>query len=222
MNNVCHLIDNMEFMTTIPDKFYDLAIVDPPYGIDAGKMNMGGANSSRIKSSDWDNKIPDNFYFIELKRISRRQIIFGANYFSLGRTKTFIVWDKGECMYGRSFSECELAFAYGFDENAKIFKFGPNNLKDKKIHKCQKPIALYKWLLQNYAKPGWTIFDSHVGSGSIRIACHDMGFDFTGCENDTEYWKAQEERFKNHIGQSELFETQEIQQEIYTQNEIGE
>jgi len=179
-------------------------------------MNLGFSNSSNIKKSAWDGSIPDACYFKELFRVSINQIIWGRNYFTLPPSKCFIVWDKLEGMYNRSFSECEMAWG-SYDMNAKIFKLAPNNLKDKKIHKTQKPIDLYKWLLQNYAKPGQTIFDSHVGSGSIRIACHDLGFDFEGCEIDADYWQAQEDRYNNHIKQSELFGTDEIQDLIYNE-----
>lgn len=222
----------MEFMKTVPDKFFDLAIVDPPYGIGVDGKNViqnksGDKNHNYDDSKMWDDKIPDKKYFDELLRISKNQIIWGGNYFLdfLGYCKAPIIWDKlnGESMY----ADGEFAWTGGNDlpRNLKIFKhqwcgaFKASERKAIKIHPTQKPIALYKWLLQNYAKPGWTIFDSHVGSGSIRIACHDMGFDFTGCELDADYWKAQEERFKNHIAQSELFENQEIQASVYEQAE---
>jgi site-specific DNA-methyltransferase (adenine-specific) len=247
MNNVCHLIDNMEFMKTIPDKFYDLAIVDPEQGRkEHGGINRSGevkqkngkqiyvAGNKYIKKN-WDNKPAGLEYFNELFRVSKNQIIWGENYFILFFTSGRIVWDK--CNDGSDQSNCEIAYN-SMTDKVEIFRFmwrgmfqgrsissgtiqqGDKSKNEQRIHPTQKPIALYKWLLQNYAKPGWTIFDSHVGSGSIRIACHDMGFDFTGCENDPDYWQAQEERFKNHIGQSELFDKQEIQQEIYVQNDM--
>lgn len=224
MNNICYLIDNMEFMKTVPDKFFDLAIVDPPYGIDAGTMTMGkGSRNDKGKNKlkKWDSNPPDENYFIELFRISKNQIIWGGNYFLdkiKKSTSCMLIWDKMD--YNSDFASSELAWT-SFDSVVKTFRYARNH-GEIKIHPTQKSIKLYKWLLQNYAKPGWTIFDSHVGSGSIRIACHDMGFDFTGCELDADYWRAQEERFKNHIAQSELFENQEIQQGIFVQPEIGE
>ncbi len=215
--NIVHLTDCMEFMKDIPDKFYELAIVDPPYGIDAGKMNLGVSNSSRIVSSNWDNAIPDDKYFEELKRVSHNQIIWGANYFNIFPSKSFIVWDKMEGMYGRSFAECELAYT-SFQINAKVYRLAPNNISDKKIHKCQKPVALYKWILKNYAKTSDKIFDSHVGSGSSRIACYDMGFDFTGCELDKDYYLAQEARYDTHIMQGDLFSGSDLQEAMLKGN----
>jgi site-specific DNA-methyltransferase (adenine-specific) len=244
MNNTVHLIDNMEFMKTIPDKFYDLAIVDPPYGIgfdgedvamSAGMRKDGTQKKNKTWNNpkpkgyikkQWDSKKPDKKYFDELFRISKNQIIWGGNYFSdvLKPHGGWIVWEKG-VPEGMSLSQAELA--YNTISNSiqiiKILWAGYKKVENEsRIHPTQKPIALYKWLLSRYVKPGWTIFDSHVGSGSIRIACHDMGFDFTGCENDADYWQAQEERYKNHIAQLELFENDEIQQGIFTQPEIGD
>ena len=217
MKNEVFNCDCMEYMSTLPDKFYDLAIVDPEYGINAGNMTMGKGVSSRLKKTNWDIKPPDEKYFNELLRISNNQIIFGGNYFKLPITNSWIVWDKDR-QKEISFSDGELIWT-SFDFNLKIHRHKFDGFlgadKDCRIHKCQKPILLYKWLLQNYAKPDQKIFDSHVGSGSIRIACHDMGFDFTGCERDKDYWQAQEERFKNHVAQNELFEKEEIRGLIY-------
>lgn len=209
--NIVHLIDCMEYMKTVPDKYYELAIVDPPYGIgESGGVfrdRKGGGHRVLAKKS-WDTSTPDKVYFDELIRISENQIIFGGNYFTdkLPVSRCWIYWSK---MMGGDFSDGELAWT-SFDKVLKEFKFC--NKYHGKIHPTQKPIALYKWLLKNYAKPNDKIFDSHVGSGSIRIACHDMGFDFTGCELDPDYWKAQEERFKSHTMQGDLFAPQEIQQ----------
>lgn len=221
MNNKVHWIDNMEFMRGCKDNEFDLAIPDPWYGINADSMNLGFSNSSKIHKKTGDKNPPNEKYFNELFRISKNQIICGMNYFLkfLPSCKGFIVWDKGPGMYGRSFAECELVW-HSFDENARIFKYAPNYMK--KIHKCQKPVALYKWLLKNYAKPGDIIFDSHVGSGSIRIACHDMGFDFVGCEIDPDYWQAQEARYQEHIKNQELFGTDEYQEIIYDQGKLIE
>lgn len=222
MENKVHLIDCMEFMKDVPDKYYELAIVDPPYGINQG----GDKNHTRGKlaiSKNYhpfnDTIIPDEKYFNELFRISKNQIIWGCQYFGLPKTSCVVVWDKDN---GKTdFADCELAWT-SFKTAVRLFKYKwqgmlQENMKDKesRIHPTQKPVALYKWLLQNYAKPGDKIFDSHVGSGSIRIACHDLGFDFEGCELDEDYWKAQEERYKTHILQQDLFDKQEIQNLIY-------
>lgn len=213
MNKV-HLIDCMEFMKGIPDKYYELAIVDPPYGLERYKSNDGG-NSKKITSfggntSNWNNTKPSAKYFEELFRISQNQIIWGANNFELPASEYFIIWDKGQFM--PSFARCEYAWT-NRKIPAKIFE---KRSQDKfRIHPTQKPVALYKWLLKNYAKPGDKIFDSHVGSGSIRIACHDMGFDFEGCEIDKDYWEAQEKRYQQHIMQGDLFSSEDTQKAIY-------
>lgn len=221
MNNVCHNIGNMEFMKTVPDKFYDLAIVDPPYGI--GDFTRSTTHGKKIQRSfskpRWNNKIPDEIYFRELLRISKNQIIWGANYYNCFKSGGAIVWFKN--MGHPDYSQCEIA-SNSLKRTVDYIRIDWNVCRlhiESIIHPCQKPIALYKWLLSKYAKPGWTIFDSHVGSGSIRIACHDMGFDFTGCELDLDYFNAQEERFKNHVAQAELFENQEIQASTYEQAE---
>ena len=220
--NTVKLINNMEYMKTVPDKYFELAIVDPPYGIgiDGQKECIKGKKSDRKfhKFKKWDKKIPSQEYFNELFRISQNQVIWGANYF-VERLKEghkgWVVWDKGQ--HGLTMSDCELAYS-SFDSPTRIFV--QNRcflLKEGSIHPTQKPVALYKWLLQNYAKPNDKIFDSHVGSGSIRIACHDMGFDFIGCEIDKDYWEAQEKRFKDYLSQPKLFDTNEVE---YKQNEL--
>jgi site-specific DNA-methyltransferase (adenine-specific) len=212
--NTCHLIDNMEFMKTVPDNHYDLAIVDPPYGIGAGKeKEHNGWNSYGIKQ--WDNAPPEKQYFEELFRISKNQIVWGANHFISiipFNFSCFLIWDKGQRNF--SLADGELAWT-SFNTSARFFTYSrAMALQEGKIHPTQKPVALYKWLLKNYAKPNDTIFDSHVGSGSIRIACHDMGFSFTGCEIDLDYFNAQEKRFQNHIKQNDLFAPKEIQKEM--------
>ena len=174
-----------------------------------------------------DAESPPIEYFQELFRVSKYQIIWGANHFISKipyDSPSWIVWDK---LNGNTdFADCELAWT-SFDCAVRKFSFRwqgmlQGNMKNKetRIHPNQKPVALYKWLLKNYAQPGWKIFDSHVGSGSSRIACYDMGFDFIGCENDPDYWQAQEDRFKNHIAQAGLFDTEEIQDLIYAENTI--
>jgi site-specific DNA-methyltransferase (adenine-specific) len=195
----------MDFMADVPDNYYELAIVDPPYGIERfkhGSLRFDKKNQYQ-NGIEWDKK-PNKKYFDELFRISKKQIIWGANNFlGLPPTEYFIIWDKKQTV--DNFASAEFAWT-NIKKPAKIFKFAIHKHNQiNKIHPTQKPVALYKWLLKNYAKPGDKIFDSHVGSGSIRIACHDLGFDFEGCEIDEDYWRAQEERYKNHIAQQELF-----------------
>jgi site-specific DNA-methyltransferase (adenine-specific) len=175
-----------------------------------------GKNKQWDKGKDWDKSIPTVEYFNELTRISKNQIIWGGNYFPLPPTKCFLIWDKKND--GRDFAECEFAWS-SFDSVARMYRMRPMNMDGGKIHPTQKPVALYKWLLKNYAKPNDKIFDSHVGSGSIRIACHDMGLDFEGCEIDKDYWEAQEERYHSHVSQQDLFAPEVIQETIY-QNEL--
>ena len=203
--NKCHLIDNMKFMLPVPTKFFDLAIVDPPYGIG---ISLNPFRQKQTKK-EWDKSIPTKEYFIELMRISKNQIIWGGNYFNLPPSQGFVIWDKKQPETFSS-SMCEMAWM-SIQAPAKIFRLHVVTAETNKINPCQKPVKLYKWLLKNYAKPNDKIFDSHVGSGSIRIACHDMGFDFTGCEIDKDYWEAQEKRFQNHIKQNDLFLPEELQ-----------
>ena len=211
--NIVHLIDCMEFMKGIPDKYYELAIVDPPYGIGASRGGCGSRTRKydRSNKNAWDDKPPDEFYWEELFRVSKNQIIWGMNNYILPSTQHFIVWDKKQ-PDGVTFAQAELAWT-SFNGTSKIYSLSSNGQPDR-IHPTQKPVALYKWLLKNYAKPNDKIFDSHVGSGSIRIACHDIGFDFEGCEIDKDYWQAQEERYKTHINQQDLFSGKELQESI--------
>lgn len=190
-------IDCMEYMATLPDKAYDLAIVDPPYGIsitDSGRLSKWCVNDKR-----WDDATPDETYFKELFRVSENQIIWGGNYFHLPPTRGFIIWDKQQ-PEGVSFASCEFAWS-SFDRSAKTFYQSPLKAQDVKCHPTQKPVKLYEWLLKNYAKPGDKILDTHLGSGSSRIAAYEMGFDFVGCEIDEDYFKAQEKRWESHISQ---------------------
>ena len=200
--------DNMELMARYPENYFDLAIVDPPYGIKAssgastnGTMRKKIA-SGEIKGGDWDNATPDLSYFKELMRVSKNQIIWGGNYFDLPPSKCFLIWDKGESIYGRDFAECEMAWA-SFDKCARIYKLFPNQAD--RIHPTQKPIGLYKWILDRFAKQGDKILDTHLGSGSIAIACHDYGFDLTACELDKEYFDKAMQRINNHTAQQKLF-----------------
>lgn len=192
--------DNMELMSRYPDKYFDLAIVDPPYGINRNGMNMGNSIFNKDEKK-WDSKIPSDKYFYELFRVSKKQIIWGGNYFQLPSSQYFAVWDKGETMYGRDFAECE--YAWVSNGGTRIFKKSPNQLE--RIHPTQKPVALYKWLLDKYSKQGEKIIDTHLGSGSIAIACHDYGFELTACELDKEYYEQAIQRIKNHTAQQRLF-----------------
>lgn len=193
-------MDCMDAMREFPDKFFDLSIVDPPYGIGVNSMNMGGRKTVTPSSKKWDNSIPDDTYFIELFRVSKNQIIWGGNYFTLPPSQYFAIWDKGETMYGRDFAECE--YAWILNGGTRIFKKNP--IQMDRFHPTQKPVTLYKWLLKNYAEPGMKILDTHLGSGSSRIAAYDMGFDFWGYELDKDYFDAHEKRFKQHISQLTL------------------
>lgn len=190
----------MLLMARYPDNYFDLAIVDPPYGIDRNNMNMGNSVFNK-DNKKWDNSIPNNEYFNELFRVSKNQIIWGGNYFYLPNSQYFAIWDKGETMYGRDFAECEMAWVR--KGGTRIYKKSPN--QPERIHPTQKPVALYKWLLDKYAKQGDKILDTHLGSGSIAIACHDYGFDLTACELDKEYFDLAMQRIKNHTNQQNLF-----------------
>ena len=194
--------DNMELMARYPDNYFDLAIVDPPYGINITNECMGGRKTIKPnKNKNWDNETPSKEYFNELFRVSKNQIIWGGNYFDLPISRYFAIWDKGETMYGRDFAEAE--FAWVNKGGTRIYKNSPNQLL--RIHPTQKPEQLYKFCLDKYAKPGDKILDTHLGSGSIAIACHDYGFDLTACELDEEYFNKAMERIKNHTNQTKLF-----------------
>ena len=202
--------DNMVLMARYPDNYFDLAIVDPPYGIEdlTGKESANGRgkiHSKRLLGSNsnkfrqWD-KAPTKEYFKELFRVSKNQIIWGGNYFELPIYRCPIVWDK--CQPWETFSKTELAWS-SFNMPSSLFKF--DNRTGGKIHPTQKPVELYKWLLDKYAKQGDKILDTHLGSGSIAIACHDYGFELTACELDKEYYNAAIKRIKNHTAQLSIF-----------------
>ena len=194
--------DCMEYMASLPDNAYELAIVDPPYGIGerlsrgAGKLKNSALQNM---NSEWDIA-PDESYFTELERVAKNRIIWGANYFNMKPSRGIICWDKKQFM--PTFSRWEMAWT-SFDKPAKMYE---NTGNEKRIHPTQKPVALYKWLLKNYAKPGDKILDTHGGSGSICIACHDMGFDLDWIELDEDYYKAAVDRFNLHTAQGSLFE----------------
>lgn len=199
-----YLGDCMGGMKDKPENFWDLAIVDPEYGI---KINNSigrykGQKKSKHKKVNWDNKPADKKYFDLLFIISKNQIIWGGNYFSLPRNKCFVIWDK---LFSEdlSFSQYEYAWA-SFDQTSKGFIFNP--AKDRpKHHPTQKPVSLYKWLLKNYAKEGDRILDTHGGSMSIAIACADMGFDLDIWELDKDYFEAAVKRLQNHVNQLNAF-----------------
>lgn len=201
--------DNMALMARYPDKYFELAIVDPPYGISscgiskkggmgAGKLKNRILNKNAKKFDLWDKKPSEN-YFKELFRISKNQIIWGGNYFGLPGTRCVICWDKIQPW--ENFSQWEMAWT-SFDKTASLFKY--DNRTGDKIHPTQKPIALYKWLLKNYAKPGDKILDTHLGSGSIAIACHYAGYQLTACEIDQDYFKKAVDRIQQQTAQFSL------------------
>lgn len=207
--------DCMEFMASKPDKFYRLAIVDPPYGIgeDGSKNHKRGkiAVSKNYKGfAGGDKEPPPVEYFQELFRVSQNQIIFGANHFisRIGLDSScWIVWDKDN---SGNFADCELAWT-SFKSAVRKFKYRWNGMlqqdmknKELRIHPTQKPVALYKWLLSNYAKPGDNILDTHGGSMSIAIACHDLGFDLDLCELDPDYFASGKARYEKHAAQGFL------------------
>ena len=202
-------IDCMEAMKEMPDKAFDLAIVDPPYGIGASAgFARSLRNNPNITEKKWDMVgIPSNEYFLELKRVSVNQIIWGGNYFPLPPTRCFLIWDKQNA--GRDFADCEQAWT-NFDKVARIFIYRVANDYIERIHPTQKPVKLYEWLLRNYAKEGDTILDTHLGSGSIAIACDNMGFDLTGFEIDKDYYNGAVERLAQHKRQGKLFKPKEI------------
>ncbi len=217
--------DCMAYMRTLPDKSFDLAIADPPYfsgperrGYYGCKVSPIGVHRDYPISPKWD--IPTAEFFKELERVAKKYIVWGCNYFDYVFTPGRIVWDK--CNGESSFSDCEIA-ATNCHDSVRLFRYmwcgmmqgksikdggtqqGNKALNEKRIHPTQKPVALYEWLIQKYAKPGWKLLDTHLGSGSSRIAAHDLGFDFVGCEIEPTYFRLQEERFEEHTAQMNLF-----------------
>jgi len=193
--------DCLAAMRAMPDNAYDLAIVDPPYGIDINSSGRLGHYGGRGKN--WDKETPTLEYFNELERISVNRIIWGANYFNMPPTRCFLIWDKQQPQ-GVSFASCEYAWT-SFDQSAKTFYKRPQNADEQRIHPTQKPVKLYEWLLDKYAKEGDRILDTHLGSGSIAIACHNRGFDLTAYEIDKDYFETTTKRIKDHIAQLTLF-----------------
>jgi site-specific DNA-methyltransferase (adenine-specific) len=190
--------DNMELMARYEDNYFDLAIVDPPYGI--------GISSNPVRQQHdkkkWDDNIPNTDYFSELFRVSKNQIIWGGNYFDLPPTQGFFIWDKKQ-PHDFSLAMCEYAWS-SIQKPAKMWSLSV--LKERgKIHPTQKPVELYEWLLINNAKEGDKILDTHLGSGSIAIACHNLGFELTACELDKDYYEAAMKRLEQHKAQQRLF-----------------
>ena len=199
--------DNMQLMARYPDKYFDLAIVDPPYGLERlqkGSLRLGGVKGNYKEKLEWDKK-PTEEYFNELFRVSKNQIVWGANNFIMPTSEYFLIWNKKQTVYNIATAEYAWV-SMGIKTPAKIFDYviHKHNHTDK-IHPTQKPVALYKWLLDKYAKEGDKILDTHLGSGSIAIACHDYGFDLTACELDKEYFDKAMQRINNHINQQNLF-----------------
>ena len=232
MKSVAFNMDCMDYMKTLPDNAFDLAVVDPPYGGGCSQSvqvererereaervqplrravqevrasRTGGTWAERYgkKIVAWDIA-PEENYFKELFRVSRNQIIWGGNYFSLPPTRCFLVWRKLSITENFSMAMCEYAWT-SFNENAKLFECVPQGTKnEQRFHPTQKPVNLYKWVYRHYSKPGMKILDTHLGSGSSRIAAWDFGLDFVGCEIDRHYFELEEERFKNHTAQLRL------------------
>ena len=200
-------IDCMEYMATLPDRAFDLAIVDPPYGIGIAKANIGARviKNDACDGKDWDNATPPSEYFSELRRVSVEQIIWGANYFNcFSGNMGAIVWDKENQM--PTSSRCELASYSKHQRIAYYRQTWTNYVNDKgTAHPTEKPVKLYEWLLTNYAKPGQRILDTHLGSGSSAIAAHYFGVDFVGCELDTDYFNAAKKRFEQATAQLAMF-----------------
>ena len=229
MLNVAYNMDCMDAMRAMHDGAFDLAIVDPPYfsgperrGYYGSKVSSIGVNRDYPISPKWD--VPQAPYFEELDRVAKKYIVWGCNYFDYVFASGRIVWDK--CNGSSSFSDCEIA-ATNCHNSVRLFRFmwngmcqgksisegtvmqGNKALNERRIHPTQKPVALYTWLLQRYAKPGWKILDTHLGSGSSRIAAYDLGVGFAGYEIDPHYFAAQEKRFADHTAQMTLFVQEE-------------
>jgi len=198
--------DNIELMKQFEDNYFDLAIVDPPYGLgkrttDGGtKRNTQTKFMADIRRTNWDDNVPTDEYWKELFRVSKNQIVWGGNYFGLPAHRCFIVWDK--MTYVPTMSQVEQAWT-SFDSPARLKKINSNNAN--RIHPTEKPVQLYKWLLKEYAKEGDKILDTHLGSGSIAVACHYLQFDLTACEIDEKYYNDAMKRIKNETAQTSLF-----------------
>lgn len=204
-------------MREYPDKHFDLAIVDPPYGIGMSGGTVGSKGNNDLPRKEWDKEPPPPpEYFAEMMRVSKNWIVWGANYFlPMWPTRSFVLWNKGAGFQGRTYAEGELA-ATSFDRNALVWTYDPLAGRDYvgRIHPCQKPVKLYAWLLDQFAQPGAKILDTHLGSGSIAIACHYAGMHLTACEIDEDYFKAACSRITKEIAQQEMFAPEEIYQPL--------
>tara|TARA_R110002167_G_scaffold353355_1_gene566568 strand:+ start:16 stop:582 length:567 start_codon:yes stop_codon:yes gene_type:complete len=188
----------MELMARYEDNHFDLAIVDPPYGIGISSNPV----RQKHKKKDWDSEIPTKEYFKELFRVSKNQIIWGGNYFDLQPTQGFFIWDKKQ-PHDFSLAMCEMAWS-SLQKPAKMWSLSV--LKERnKIHPTQKPIELYEWLLINNAKEGFEILDTHLGGGSIALACHNLKYNLTACEIDLDYYNSSLKRLKEHQQQLTMF-----------------
>ena len=206
VKSVVYLMDCMELLKQMPDKYFELAVVDPPYGLGDEKLTQGGTWASKYKKGDaaWDVK-PTAEYWEQLFRISKNQIVWGANYFTneLPPSRAFIIWDK--IAHLPTMADCEFAWV-SIDTNAKICKVLRATQSDEtRLHICQKPIKLYEWIFKNYAKPNDKILDTHLGSGSSRIAADKANLPFVGCELDPDYFYASVKRFKEYSAQGTFF-----------------
>lgn len=204
-----YLEDCVKALKRFNDKHFDLAIVDPPYGIGAGDKKFINGTSKTIKNyyreNDWDKERPSKEYFDELFRVSKNQIVWGGNYFAdyLGAFRCFICWDK--TIHGNSYADCELAWT-SFDKVARYYRKNIAQVNSEgRMHPTQKPITLYDFVLKEFAKEGDLILDTHLGSGSSRIAAYKGGFNFVGFEIDAEYYEKQEKRFNDFKSQLRMF-----------------
>jgi len=203
VKSTVYLIDCMELMATLQDKSFDLAVVDPPYGLGESVVNSSGRfKRYHNKNGNWDMDTPTHEYFTELFRVSKNQIVWGGNYFELPANKCFIIWDKLQ-PEGISFAMAEYAWV-SFNEVAKICRIRTQG-QEQRFHPTQKPVALYQWIFKNYAKPTDRILDTHLGSGSSRIAAAKAGLEFVGCELDPDYFQASIKRFEQFTSQQTLF-----------------
>lgn len=214
INNIAENIDCMEAMKRYPDKWFELAVVDPPFGLGNFVQTSGNVRGKKV---EWNDNVPSPEYFKELERVSKHRIIFGANYYNCFSGKMgAIIWIKNQPM--PNFSKAVIA-SCTFHKKIELYTQTWTNFVHSRStdHPCEMPVDLYKWLLTNYAKQGDKILDTHLGSGSSRIAAYDLGFDFTGFELDSEYFAAQEKRFQNHIAQGHLFTPQQTNNIINNQ-----
>ena len=195
--------DCMDLMARYEDNYFDLAIVDPPYGLERFKKGGSHINKYGTENQDWNNTKPTKKYFDELFRISKNQIIWGGNNFKLPTSEYFIVWQKSNALEF-SFAMVEQAWT-NVKKPAKLYKHLHVQNTENRIHPTQKPVKLYEWLLMNYAKENDKILDTHLGSGSIAIACHNLGYELTGCELDKDYYEAAMKRIEQHKQQQRLF-----------------